>query len=115
MRTKYFIPLGLALFLFSCSDDDINNNSGTTEGNEIRELPEWYYSGGELGTTFLSTSNAFEQPTKVIQTEGMYQSFKNGEALFEKSFNSNNIGVRHGLGPAYVRSSCIHCHPGYGH
>ena len=35
--------------------------------------------------------------------------------MFEKSFNSNNTGVRHGLGPAYVRSSCIHCHPGYGH
>ena len=115
MRTKYFIPLGLVLFLFSCSDDDINNNSGTTDGDEISELPEWYYPGGKLGTTFLSTSNAFEQPTKVIQTEGMYQSFKNGEALFEKSFNSNNTGVRHGLGPAYVRSSCIHCHPGYGH
>ncbi|MCH5237020.1 MAG: hypothetical protein J1E95_04400 [Muribaculaceae bacterium] len=115
MRTKYFLPLSLTLFLLACSDDDINNNSGTTDGVEISELPEWYYSGGELGTTFLSTSNAFEQPTKVIQTEGMYQSFKNGEALFEKSFNSNNTGVRHGLGPAYVRSSCIHCHPGYGH
>ena len=115
MRTKYFLPLGFAFFLFSCSDDNINNNSGTTDEVEISELPEWYYSGGELGTTFLSTSNAFEQPTKVIQTEGMYQSFKNGEALFEKSFNSNNTGVRHGLGPAYVRSSCIHCHPGYGH
>ncbi|MCH5241901.1 MAG: hypothetical protein J1F67_05710 [Muribaculaceae bacterium] len=115
MRTKYFLPLGLTLFLFSCSDDVIDNNARTPDGNEISELPEWYYSGGELGTTFLSTSNAFEQPTKVIQTEGMYQSFKNGEALFEKSFNSNNTGVRHGLGPAYVRSSCIHCHPGYGH
>ena len=115
MRTKYFLPLGLVLFLFSCSNDDINNNSGTPDSDEICELPDWYYSGGELGTTFLSTSNAFEQPTKVIQSEGMYQSFKNGEALFEKSFNSNNSGVRHGLGPAYVRSSCIHCHPGYGH
>ena len=115
MRTKYFLPLFLALFLFSCSDDVIDNNAGTIDGDEISELPDWYYSGGELGTTFLSTSNAFEQPTKVIQTKGMYQSFKNGEALFEKSFNSNNTGVRHGLGPAYVRSSCIHCHPGYGH
>ena len=23
--------------------------------------------------------------------------------------------MRHGLGPLYIRSSCIHCHPGYGH
>ena len=90
MRTKYLITLGLALFLFSCSDDEMDKDSGTQDGDEISELPEWYYSGGELGTTFLSTSNAFEQPTKVIQTEGIYQSFKNGEALFEKSFNSNN-------------------------
>ena len=83
--------------------------------NEAAELPEWYYSGGELGTTFLATSNAFEQPTKAVQNAGMYQSFKNGEALFEKPFNTNGSGVRHGLGPVYVRSSCLHCHPGYGH
>ena len=115
MRTRYFLSLGIAVLMLSCTDDEIKNYPDSTEGNESQELPQWYYSGGELGTTFLSTSNAFEQPTKVIQTEGMYQSFKNGEALFEKSFNSNNTGVRHGLGPAYVRSSCIHCHPGYGH
>lgn len=30
-------------------------------------------------------------------------------------YMNNHSGVRKGLGPAYVRSSCIHCHPGYGH
>ena len=115
MTLRYILPLVIVFVLLSCSDEDINNNPDNSEEGINGNLPQWYYSGGELGTTFLSTSNAFEQPTKVIQTEGMYQSFKNGEALFEKSFNSNNTGVRHGLGPAYVRSSCIHCHPGYGH
>lgn len=28
---------------------------------------------------------------------------------------TNNSGVRKGLGPVYVRNSCMHCHPGYGH
>lgn len=45
----------------------------------------------------------------------MMQSFLNGEALFEKQFMSNNSGTRHGLGPVYIRTSCMHCHPGYGH
>ena len=102
----------LGMGMFSCSDDkDIIIDEIPADG----ELPEWYYTGGELGTTFLSTYNAYEQPTKAIQNAGMSQSFKNGEALFEKTFNSNNSGVRHGLGPAYIRTSCIHCHPGYGH
>lgn len=112
MKSRYFSVSILILVLSSCTDELIDNSR---EPEQPDPLPLWYYSGGELGTTFLTTSNAFEQPTKVIQNEGMYRSFKNGEALFEKSFNSNNTGVRHGLGPVYVRSSCIHCHPGYGH
>ena len=107
-----YIGLGVLLFA-SCSDDKgvINNDNA----GEETALPEWYYSGGELGTTFLSTSNAYEQPSPAVQNAGMYQSFKNGEALFEKQFTTNNSGVRHGLGPTYIRNSCIHCHPGYGH
>ena len=82
---------------------------------ENDRLPEWYYAGGELGTTLLSTSNALEQPAPAIDRQGLYQSFKNGEALFEKPFMANQTGVRSGLGPTYVRASCIHCHPNYGH
>lgn len=95
----------------ACSDDDkITDNTGNEE-----ELPEWYYAGGQLGTSYLATANALEQPTPAVENAGMYQSFKNGEQLFEKPFMSNNSGVRHGLGPVYIRTSCIHCHPGYGH
>jgi CxxC motif-containing protein (DUF1111 family) len=98
--------------LTGCSDSKIVDDD---DKDKVSELPEWYYAGGELGTSYLATSNAFEQPTPAVEQSGMYQSFKNGEALFEKPFMSNNSGVRSGLGPAYVRSSCIHCHPGYGH
>jgi CxxC motif-containing protein (DUF1111 family) len=98
--------------LTGCSDSKIVDDD---DKDKVSELPEWYYAGGELGTSYLTTSNALEQPTPAVEQSGMYQSFKNGEALFEKPFMSNNSGVRSGLGPAYVRSSCIHCHPGYGH
>jgi hypothetical protein len=109
----YLLALMASLTLTACSDDkpDPDDNGGS----EVSELPDWYYAGGELGTTYLSTYNAYEQPTPAVENAGMYQSFKNGEALFEKPFMSNTSGTRSGLGPAYVRTSCIHCHPGYGH
>lgn len=99
--------------LVACSDD--NDKKADDGGTKTDELPEWYYTGGELGTTSLSTYNAYEQPTASVENAGMYQSFKNGEALFEKPFMQNHSGVRSGLGPVYVRNSCQHCHPGYGH
>ncbi len=100
--------------LAACSDDDDLKKSEVIEGEED-SVPEWVYAGGELGTAFLATSNAFEQPAPAVENQGMYQSFKNGEALFEKPFMSNATGVRSGLGPVYLRTSCLHCHPGYGH
>lgn len=95
----------------ACSDDVITD----TPDNEQKEMPEWYYAGGKLGTTLLSTTNAFEQPAPAVEQQGFYRSFKNGEALFEKPFMTNQEGVRSGLGPVYIRTSCIHCHPNYGH
>lgn len=102
----------LAGALTACSDDD---NGGLIVDEPVGELPEWYYAGGALGTSELFTSNALEQPAEAVERQGLYQSFKNGEALFEKPFMSNHTGVRSGLGPVYIRTSCLHCHPGYGH
>lgn len=99
--------------MVACNND--NTDPTPTPEPEIAQLPEWYYTGGELGTTHLATFNALKQPTASVENAGMYQSFKNGEALFEKPFMSNTSGVRSGLGPVYIRTSCIHCHPGYGH
>lgn len=96
----------------ACSDDnDIRKNDDPS----MAEKPDWYYAGGKLGTSFLATQNAFEQPSPAVENQGLYQSFKNGEALFEKPFMANNTGVRSGLGPVYIRTSCTHCHPNYGH
>lgn len=110
------MSVSIALSLYaasfsSCSDDKITDEPVPPEG----EKPEWFYAGGKLGTTLLTTSNAFEQPSAAVENQGLYQSFKNGEALFEKPFMSNQTGVRSGLGPVYIRTSCLHCHPNYSH
>lgn len=111
---KHFINYLLlaALFVYtSCSDD--NKGGGDTPDDT---LSEEYYTGGELGTAFNSSSFAYEQPAPVVeQSQSFAASFKYGEAYFEKEFLTNTSGIRHGLGPVYVRSSCISCHPGYGH
>lgn len=108
---NFIILSAIAAVLCSCADEAIVDE----EKPMAAELPEWYYAGGELGTTLLSTSNVFEQPAPAIDRQGLYQSFKNGEALFEKPFMTNQSGVRGGLGPVYIRTSCLHCHPNYGH
>lgn len=102
--------LGCMTLLPACSDEEIKDEPALKS-----DLPDWFYSGGELGTTLLSTTNVFEQPTAAVEIQGLYQSFKNGEALFEKPFMANHTGVRSGLGPVYIRTSCQHCHPNYGH
>lgn len=105
-----FILLGVLPFMTACSSDEITDDPDVNSTK-----PEWYYSGGKLGTTYLATANAFEQPTQAVEEQGMYQQFKNGEAIFEKPFMTNQTGVRSGLGPVYIRTSCLHCHPSYGH
>ncbi|MDE7387944.1 MAG: hypothetical protein K2M97_01685 [Muribaculaceae bacterium] len=112
-----FLPISISLIAFvamtSCSEENENDTPATDPVAGV--LPDWYYSGGELGTSYITTSAAFEQPTKAVERGGFLASFKRGEQLFEKNYVSNSAGVRSGLGPIYVRSSCMHCHPGYGH
>jgi hypothetical protein len=113
MKNRYLFVASVLLWSVACSNDTAEQGAG--EEVTPATKPAWYYAGGQLGTSYLSTSNAYEQPTPAVEQAGMYQSFKNGEALFEKPFMANTSGVRSGLGPAYVRTSCLHCHPGYGH
>lgn len=113
MKKQLIFLFGItaALVAAACADD--NGGSGTPDTPEITEE---YYSGGKLGTAFNTTSVAYEQPTPVVDEDAaMVRRFKNGEALFEKPFNTGTSGVRYGLGPLYIRTSCLHCHPGYGH
>ncbi len=92
-------------------------NNDTPPVKEPQELSEEYYSGGELGTVFSETTFAYEQPTPAVVDGGFLSSFKRGETLFEKPFvaTDEENSPRHGLGPLYLRTSCLHCHPGYGH
>ena len=96
--------------------DDGVSGGEPGDGGEPASLPDWYYTGGELGTSFVTSQTAFEQPTPVVDADpNMTDRFNRGEQLFEKPYTTNFSGVRHGLGPVYIRTSCTHCHPGYGH
>ena len=72
------------------------------------------YAGGELGTTFNRSASAFEDPTPAVEQAGMEYDFKQGEYFFERTFTQNTEPFD-GLGPLYLRASCLDCHPGYGH
>ncbi len=112
IKTTSIIFIAL-LALVACTDDD---NSSSQGNDEPIELSEEYYAGGKLGTVFNETSSAYEQPTEAINDGGYLAAFKRGERLFENSFvTAKDETPLCGLGPLYVRSSCIHCHPGYGH
>lgn len=106
---------GMLVSVFALASCHIEQGGQNEPTNKDTELPDWYYTGGQLGTSFLSTANAYEQPTPSVENGNWMESFKAGEALFEKQFMSNTSGTRGGLGLVDVRSSCIHCHPGYGH
>lgn len=86
MKTKTFHLihfLCIASVMTACSDNENQTSTSNTSNND--EKPEWYYAGGQLGTSYLTTSNAFEQPTEPVESsEEMSQRFKNGEQLFEK-------------------------------
>lgn len=111
---KSIWSLLFVLPLFFCTSCKEDNNE--TEVEPDKELHEEYYTGGKLGTSFNATPYAYEQETPAVEaSEELSLRFKYGEPFFEKEFLTNTSGMRHGLGPVYVRSSCLTCHPGYGH
>ncbi len=84
---------------------------GQAVGNFLAE--EWY-PGGELGTTDNVTAGCYEDPTPATEQQGLMTAFNNGQSSFERNFTINTEPFK-GLGPAYLRTSCLDCHPGYGH
>lgn len=110
---KYTIVSALAVLLLqSCADNATNEEGGVTP-----VYAEDYYTGGELGTTFNTTASAYEQFTPAVEKQGLVASFKRGERIFEAPFDteSNPSQPMRGLGPLWIRTSCIACHPSYGH
>jgi len=112
-KDKIGILFFAVLTLIGCNDKETNTSDGEVEV----ELSEEYYTGGKLGTVFNETTSCYEQPTPAVENSDMLSAFKRGEVFFEKPFVTTDAesSARGGLGPVYIRSSCIHCHPGYGH
>ncbi len=114
--------IGLAVAV-GCTD----GNSGIKESVNTREpdakyvgqavgnfsASEWY-PGGELGTTDNVTAGCYEDETPSVVNQGLMTAFNLGQAAFERKYTTSTAPFK-GLGPAYVRSSCLDCHPGYGH
>lgn len=126
-RNKLFLIgcLGLGMFLTSCSDDNDNASTDSTPTTNVDDFAyvgkavgnfsadEWY-PGGELGTTTNVTGGCYEDPAPAVDAQGLSNSFNSGEYFFERTYTVSTRPF-YGLGPAAVRSSCLDCHPGYGH
>lgn len=117
MNKSYISFLILAALAFTaCSDDD---KPDTPTPDPAEELSEEWYSGGKMGTVFNTTSSAYEQSTPIVDADSKLSAeFQHGESFFEDAFvtaGSEKGATRTGLGPVYIRTSCIACHPGYGH
>lgn len=105
-----------ASVLVACTDDGTELPTPSPlpgEANDVFSAAEWL-PGGELGTTDNASASAYEDPTPAVENAGMNERFKYGEYFFERPFNTSTKPFN-GLGPAYTRSSCLDCHPGYGH
>ena len=117
-RISKMLLLGLLVLpLASCSDDNsvvnndkLNGDSQFGKANDVFEASEWY-PGGELGT---DEGMSYSAETPATTNQGLSNSFNKGEDFFEHLYTITEA-PRKGLGPAWVRTSCIHCHPNYGH
>ena len=67
------VVLGILSSLVSCK----NNNGG--EEPDPQNVPEWYYTGGKLGTTENLTSMTFRQPTPATDEAGLSTQFAQGD------------------------------------
>lgn len=106
------MALALAAAVVSCSKPEDDN-----QPDKNKVYTEEWYTGGEMGTAFNATSKAYKQPMPAVtESRELYRQFMRGEVLADKSFVASedpSIGYT-GLGPVYIRKSCIACHPTYG-
>ena len=99
-KVNLFLLGFIAALLFACKPDPVPT-----------VVTEDTYAGGVLGTTFNTSATAYEDPTPATEQAGLTRAFKYGEAFFERTYTQSNEPFK-GLGPLYIRSSCIACHPG---
>ena len=112
---------GLALSLAACKDDNpgADNYTPTDDYTYVGKAvgnfsaDEWY-PGGKLGTTENISPGCYEDETPAVTNQKLIDEFNLGEMFFERNVTLSTPPFN-GLGPASVRTSCIDCHPGYGH
>lgn len=126
MKTKsyhlFMLSACMCLPFAACTDDGVDPTPPSESMGDIEYVgkavgnfsaDEWY-PGGRLGTTDNVTAGCYEDETQAVTDLGLMDEFNLGETFFERNYNINTPPFN-GLGPASVRSSCIDCHPGYGH
>lgn len=126
MKTKsyhlFMLSACMCLPFAACTDDGVDPAPPSESMGDIEYVgkavgnfsaDEWY-PGGRLGTTNNVTAGCYEDETQAVTDLGLMDEFNLGETFFERNYNINTPPFN-GLGPASVRSSCIDCHPGYGH
>lgn len=109
-----------SMSLMSCKDEvDSDPTYSETDAAYVGQAvgnfsaDEWY-PGGKLGTTDNVASNSYSEEAPAIAQQGLTDAFFEGEQLFERQY-TQSTGAFKGLGPASVRTSCLDCHPNYGH
>lgn len=112
-------PVISALILTTLLSVGCREDKGDQTPHE-KELPEEYYTGGKLGTTFNISASCFEQPTQSVDdSEALSDFFDHGERRFEQihqiTDETDNVSTYRGLGPLYNRTACKACHPNYSH
>jgi CxxC motif-containing protein (DUF1111 family) len=118
MKKKSLLISMIALLAaaISCSDGE----GGLTpipipEPEPEEDYSEEKYAGGVNGTVFNATARAYKQPIDAINADAtLFRQFMRGEEIAGKSFVSAEETGYSGLGPVYIRKSCVACHPSYG-
>ncbi|MBO6238405.1 MAG: hypothetical protein J6N50_06400, partial [Bacteroidales bacterium] len=124
MRFQHILWCSLALMALGCTPESVQTQFVSSDKRESDAkyvgqavgnftADEWY-PGGRLGTTDNVTEGCYEDETPAVTEMGLSRAFNLGEAAFERNFTINTEPFK-GLGPAYLRTSCLDCHPGYGH
>lgn len=121
LKATYIPLISVFMLTASCSDDTPSAEDTTIStdihyvGKDIGNFSaEEWYPGGELGTTENVTIGCYEDESPATTNAGLSDAFSDGESFFEHQYTLNTNPYK-GLGPLYSRTSCIYCHPNYGH
>jgi CxxC motif-containing protein (DUF1111 family) len=115
IKVKLFLSMVLfSMVVVSCSEHDDPTTDISNKKEYNKDNAEWF-PGGETGTVFIANTMAYQQAMPFIDAnQELYRAFMRGERIFEKSFVTTEGMGYSGLGPVYIRKSCIACHPSYG-